>query len=345
MVTDNIGLNKQSTGENNGKWGDVLNANLDKISSILSCLITQSATDRKVLHVLPTDAVGNPVIKDSLVQPKEITSPSFEDIIDGLIGDNDQSYPTSGQDIMIFANIEGAILRAADLATAGFKCDIMLHPGVHVVQSDITIPPGTTIVGLSKASCSISLVAANLAIKYSNSSVRNVVISGNAGCYVLAQPLALTALENCEIVDCKISIPFYMDCKNIPSAIDLFVKGCEFLSSVVFVNSVGNVVTLGSVAMSGNYIGKNSISISDTVGDIGTALGMMIQDTTISVDAISKPDALLKSIKNIAASSVDYVAYQTAVATLYDNYYHLSGMHGSVSMGTPYPIMENNIYA
>jgi len=345
MITDNIGLNKQSTGENNGKWGDVLNTNIDKISEIFSCLIVQSAADKKILHVLPTDDVGNSVIKASIVQPKEVTSPSFDDIIDGLIGDVDQSYPSSGPDIMLFGNLESAIIQASDLATANLKCEIILHPGTHIVQSDITIPPGVSIRGVSKSSTEINLKAAKLAIKYSGSSIRNVKITGNSGCYVFAQPLGLTAIDNCEIVDCTFSIPFYLDCKNIPMAIDLFVKGCEFAAAIIFVNSTGNIVTLGSIAMSGNYIGKNMLFVSDAINTLGTPVSMMLHDGSLSVDAVNESEAFLISLKNITATSVDFLTYQTSASQLSKDNYHLAGAHGAVSMGSPYPVMENNIYA
>jgi hypothetical protein len=170
------------------------------------------------------------------------------------------------------------------------------------------------------------------------------LISGNPGSYLLAQPVALAAIANCEIIDCLVNVPVYLDCKNIPLAIDLFAKGNEFSSYIIFVNTAGNIVTLGSVVMSGNYINKSMLYISDALGDIGSQLFMRIQDGSVSADALDESDALQKSIQNIGAAAIDFLTFQASMATLDRSFYHLSGTHAAVSMGSPYPVMRNNIY-
>jgi hypothetical protein len=207
------------------------------------------------------------------------------------------------------------------------------------------LPAGTSIRGVSKSNVEIALVNSILSIKNSNSSIRNVLISGNVGSYLLAQPLSLTAITNCELIDCLINVPVYLNCRNIAMAVDLFAKGNEFNSYIVFLNTAGSIVTLGSIVMTGNYINKSMLYISDALGDIGSQLSMNLHDNTTSANALTESDALLKSIQNISASSINFAAFQTSVANLLDSSaYHLTGTHAAISMGSPYPVLRNNIY-
>ena len=345
MISDNLGINNQSAGENIGTWGDVINANNTRYTELLNCLIIQGSVDNKILHVFPTDNVGNPKLTVSMYQPKEVSSPLFADIISGLIGSNDVQYPVSGGTPVVFGTLNAAIARAAVLSGLAINVEIFLHPGVHVITSNIVVPAGVVIRGVSKAVTTISLQGANILFSGSYSGLKNLSIVTTGSSYISFQPPSTSALSGLETIDCSISVPVYFDCNNVVNALDLFMKGNEFNSSLNFMNSSGSIVTLATMVLMNNYINKNMVYIGSVIGTQGTRLSLQLYDQSLSSSMKTETDAFITALKNAVASATDFPSLQTAVAALNTASYTLSGVSGSVSMGTPGPILRNNYYA
>ena len=343
MITNGLGINKQTTGENVDSWGVVLNENDDRYEVILKTLIAASAANKNVLHVLPTDGVGNPQITTYLKQSAEIGAPTYATIMAGLIASGDTSYPASptGNNPQVFGTIAAAITYVSGVA--GGTWTLIIHPGEHVVAADVTIPANCSLIGVSKTTCKITLSGAKLSIDgVDNTSIKGVWIDGTD--YVLVDG-STTPVLNAEFNDCKFTAPLYIDCGNSVSPVDLFVKNSEIYGGLIFTNSdAGSNLICGGVAFMGCFISPTLVYVSDNVGDIGTAVSMKGQGGNTLPSLRSRIKSLTYELEKAATDATSFVNYQTLMSAFDESNYHIAGTDGSTSLASPYPSIGDNEY-
>lgn len=342
MIVNDIGINKQNYDENKEKWGDILNLNEDRYEDLIKALIMASTVNRNVLHVFPTDDAGSPILETYIKQMAETPSnPGLQGIINNIVGNDDVSYPLTGNNIVYWGVLKNALEYIVGLDD-GKQYLVILHPGKHVVTDDLDIPTNCAIIGASKSITEVALSSANIVAKKNNLSLRNLHITGTG--YILYDATDDTIDDN-ELINSKVDVPIYIDSYNRLSPIDLYVKGSEINGDLVFVNSFTGAsnIQLGTIAFVSCFIGKNSVYVSDEVDGAKTAATLLTQAARSLTDLISEEQALTDDVKT-GLVEVDYSAFKAVLASLDNANYHLAGTHAAVALASPYPIMRYNTY-